>query len=251
MRTLYAILLVVFASTTVFAQSKKDLKEEVAKLNDQLKVLNQTQADLSLAQTKVSSLENQVDELKHTNEQLLNNMNKFLSTSTQQSNSIGKTLEALNKKEAQLKQVRDVYSANDSIAFLVLTDLKKTLGENAQIGVEKGSILIKMDNGFLYGDKADNAKIEEPAKEFVGRISAVINKYESLMVSVQSSGGDWNTNSLRAASISELLLESYNVAPARLKSTITAGGSNVSYVFLHPDFNAFYLDIRDELKSTN
>ena len=78
----------------------------------------------------------------------LANMNKFLEASNQQSSTIGKTLEALQQREAQIKGIRDVFSAQDSIAILVITDLKRTLGENAQIGMSKGAITIQMEQSF-------------------------------------------------------------------------------------------------------
>ncbi|MEH6704496.1 MAG: hypothetical protein V7691_06845 [Galbibacter orientalis] len=249
--TTILVLLILTITSPLSAQSKKDLKEEVATLNEKLKVLRQTEADLTVAQNKIKSLEFQVTQLEETNQGLLDNMNNFLSTSTQQSNSISRTLEALRKKEKQIKGIRDSFSANDSIALLVLTDLKKTLGESAQIGVEKGAIIVKMENTFLFGAKEGNSAVEASSKDFLNRISATVNKYLALNVSIQSAGGDWGINALRASSVAKLLQEEFEVTPTRLEVTTKAGGGNVTYVFLHPDFNDFYLDVREELKNPN
>ncbi|MCF8714182.1 hypothetical protein JM658_05010 [Joostella atrarenae] len=246
--TITLLLLVLSINTPLSAQSKKELKEQVATLNDKVKVLKQTQSDLAVSQNKVKSLEFQVEQLEETNKGLLDNMNNFLSTSTQQSNSISRTLEALRKREKQIKGIRDTFSANDSVALLVLTDLKKTLGENAQIGVEKGSIIVKMENSTLFSGKEDNPEVTASAKDFIGRLAATITKYPELSVSAQSAGDDWRINSLRASAITKTLQEDFEIAPTRLKVTTNTGGGNVSYIFLHPDFNAFYLEVRDDLK---
>ncbi|MEL4308430.1 hypothetical protein [Joostella sp. CR20] len=252
MRTFTTILvLLVVTIGPLTAQSKKELKEKVATLNEQLKVLKQTEADLTVAQNRIKSLESQVSQLEETNQGLLDNMNNFLSTSAQQSNSISRTLEALRKREKQIKGIRDTFSAQDSIAILVITDLKKTLGENAQIGVEKGAIIVKMDNAFLYGNKQGSATVEAGAKDFINRISATVNKYQSLNVTIQSAGEDWSVNSQRATAIAQILQDEFQVAPQRIETSTKANGGNATYVFMHPDFNGFYLDVREELKKSN
>src|SRR5690554_3608460 len=186
MRTLTTSLLLVFAfsMSTTFAQSKKELREQVSALNNKLKVLEQTQADLGQAERKVSSLEIQLEQLQTTNDGLMANMNKFLEASNQQSSTIGKTLEALQQREAQIKGIRDNFSAHDSVAILVITDLKRTLGESAQIGVSKGAITIQIEQSYLYGDKDKNTKIVDTAKDFLSKLAVVANKYNQLAVSV-------------------------------------------------------------------
>lgn len=252
MRTLTTTLLLVFVlmTTSVLAQSKRELKEQVSALNNKLKVLEQTQADLDQAERRVSSLETQIEQLQVTNDGLMANMNKFLEASNQQSSTIGKTLEALQHREAQIKGIRDTFSAQDSIAILVVTDLKRTLGENAQIGVERGAITVKMEQSFLYGDKAKNINIEEVAKNFLSKIAVVANKYDKLSVSVVGDAGlEPEIGGPRVSGITAAFENEFEVAPNRLRSILNTGFTSVIKVQLHPDFNAFYLDIRDDLKS--
>ncbi|QLE02760.1 hypothetical protein HX109_14750 [Galbibacter sp. BG1] len=253
MRTLTAtlILLAICIASPLTAQSKKELKEQVSTLNDRLKDCKKTEGELTVAQNKVASLNAQVDQLEETNKGLLNNMNKFLSTSTQQSNSISRTLEALRKKENQIKGIRDNFSSQDSIAFLVLSDFKRTLGENAQIGVEKGSIIVKMDNPYLFGGKEGNSVVEESAKDFLSRIAATAKKYNTLKISVETGGGDWGINALRASSVAKLFQEEYEVNGSRIKVTTKGNGQDYTLVHLHPGFNDFYLEIREEFKNSN
>lgn len=254
MRTLTTTLLLVFAmmTTSVFAQSKRELKEQVSALNNKVKVLEQTQADLDQAERRVGSLETQIEQLQVTNDGLMDNMNKFLEASNQQSSTIGKTLEALQHREAQIKGIRDTFSAQDSIAILVITDLKRTLGENAQIGVQRGAITIKIEQSFLYGDKDKNTKLEENAKSFLNKIAVVANKYDKLSLSVVGDAGlEPEIGGPRVSGITAAFQDEFEVAPNRLRSILNTGFTSVIKVLLHPDFNAFYLDMRDDLKSGN
>src|SRR5690606_11541655 len=142
MRTLTTSLLLVlaFSISTTFAQSKKELREQISALNNKLKVLEQTQADLGQAQRKVSSLETQLEQLQTTTDDLMDNINKFLEDYNKQSSTIVKTLADVQQREAQIKGIRDVFSAQYSIDILVIKDPKRTLGENAQIGMSKRPI---------------------------------------------------------------------------------------------------------------
>lgn len=254
MRTLTTSLLLVlaFSVSTTFAQSKKELREQISALNNKLKVLEQTQADLGQAQRKVSSLETQLEQLQTTNDGLMANMNKFLEASNQQSSTIGKTLEALQQREAQIKGIRDVFSAQDSIAILVITDLKRTLGENAQIGMSKGAITIQMEQSFLYGDKDKNLTLQETAKDFLNKIAIVANKYNQLSLSVVGDAGlEPEIGGPRVIAVTAAFENDFEVAPNRLRSIITTGFSSVIRVQLHPDYNDFYLDMKDDLKSAS
>jgi len=254
MRTLTTSLLLVFVFTmsTTFAQSKKEMRDQITALNNKVRVLEQTEADLSQAQRRVNSLETQIEQLQVTNDGLMANMNKFLEASNQQSSTIGKTLEALQHREAQIKGIRDVFSAQDSIAILMITDLKRTLGENAQIGVVKGAITIQMEQSFLYGDKDKNTKLEETAKSFLNKIAIVANKYNKLSVSVVGDAGlEPEVGGPRVTNITAAFQDEFEVAPNRLRSILNNGFSSEIKVQLHPDFNDFYLDIRDDLKSGN
>src|SRR5690606_5951290 len=150
----------------------------------------------------------------------------------------------------QIKGIRDVFSAQDSIAILVITDLKRTLGENAQIGMSKGAITIQMEQSFLYGDKDKHLTLKETAKDFLNKIAIVANKYNQLSLSLAGDPG-LDTCSGGASVIAVIAAYDYDfeVAPNRLRSIITTGFSSVMRVQLHPDYNDFYLEMKDDLKS--
>lgn len=254
MKIFLPTVLALLLAGNVCAQSRKELKDQVddlsSKLNTTEATLSETERKLNTAERKLTNAETQLTQLESTNRELLSNMNKFLSASTQQSNSMNKTLEALQQKEGQLKELRDSFSANDSIALLVLTDLKKTLGEDAQIGVESGAITIKMDNTSLFGAKAESTKIETASKDFIGRVATVARRYEQLQLSITSSGSTWNINAERASVIAELLETDFSIVSNRISAITQSGSANATYIRLHPKFDAFYLKVREDLKKS-
>ncbi|UNY98183.1 hypothetical protein MQE36_13960 [Zhouia spongiae] len=248
-------LTLLFLTTGVLAQSRKDLKDQVESLSSKYDststLLAKTQRDLGSAERKVQNLDAQVTQLSESNKELLNNMNKFLSASTQQSNSMNKTLKALESKEAQLKGLRDTFSSNDSIALIVLTDLKKSLGENAQIGVQNGAITVLTNNSFLYGAKAGSNKIETAAKEFLGKIATAAKKHNGLIISVENSGNDLNVNASRAAAMTQLFKDDLEMPAGDIIATITAEEKDLTTIRIHPKFDAFYLWVRENIKNGN
>src|SRR5690606_12107897 len=142
------------------------------------------------------------------------------------------------------------FSAHDSVAILVITDLKRTLGESAQIGVSKGAITIQIEQSYLYGDKDKNTKIVDTAKDFLSKLAVVANKYNQLAVSVVGDIGlEPEVGGPRVTNITAAFENEFEVAPNRLRSILTTGFTSVIRVQLHPDFNDFYLDMKDDLKS--
>lgn len=235
----------------VSAQKKSDLIAEVARLRaekDSIQsVLNQTERSLSTAETKVASLETQATQLKETNQSLMNNLNNFITSSSERTSNIGRTLEALQAKESQLKAINNVFSSNDSIAFMVLTDYKKTLGENAQLGVENGAITVRMNNSFLFA--SDKADLSAQAKDFIGKIATVLSKHPGMQVTVVSTGVDkLDYIATKAAVVADLLETQHNINPERLRAVGRSGLADATEIKLHPAFDKFYLWTRDQVK---
>lgn len=256
MRTFLPTLILILITSGVFAQKKSELIEQVNELSSELRTtkttLGETQRNLNISESKAKSLEEQLNELKTINESLLENLNTMISTSNERSSNIGKTLEALKLKEEQIKFINDNFSANDSIALLVLTDLKNTLGEDARIAVENGSVSVLIDNSFLFGDKANNTTVNASAKDFLGKISASINKYPMLAIYIESIVTDnWSLSSNRASAVAETLQNSYQVAPDRLLAIGKPGSSEAVFIRFYPKFDSFYFKVREKLKNGN
>ncbi|TRZ44457.1 hypothetical protein [Robertkochia solimangrovi] len=256
MRSLFPLLILLVLSTNAFGQRKSDLIAQIDGLNKELDStqteLYVSQRRLATAETKAENLDLQMKQLRETNEGLLKNLNNFISASTERTNNIGKTLETLQRKEAQLKEIRQNFSAHDSVSFAVLTDLKRTLGENSQITVENGAVTVVLTNEFLFGASVNKAVVQESAKTMIGKISEAAQKHQGLSISVEGLGpDDIAMNSQRAGAVAQVLKTDYEFDPAKLMAVAKASGPSTVFVRLHPDFNNFYLWLREHMKNGN
>ncbi|WP_224482917.1 hypothetical protein [Robertkochia aurantiaca] len=254
MKRILPVLMLLLITTSVMAQRKSELFARIDTLNAELRTtkseLAESERKLAGAQTRVSTLEMQMEQLRETNQGLLDNLNNFIQSSTERTNNIGQTLESLQQKEAQLKAIRDKFSSHDSLAFKVLTDLKKTLGEDAQMGVENGKISIKIENEDLFGTNNAEAKIAESQKAYLQKISEIIKKYQSLSVTIETKGLD-NQEILarRAGALAEFMATEYEVTQERLRAMGRVSLAEGTYIRLHPAFDGFYLWMREHLKN--
>lgn len=254
MRTLLPALIAILLTTQVFAQRRSELIEEVSSLNTQVDSLETelitAQRDLKTAQTKVTTIESQNDQLKQTNQDLLTNLNKFIQASTQKTSYITETLESLQKSEAQLKNINDSFSAHDSISYVVLTDLKRTLGESAQIGVENGAVLVIVNNTTTFGNSDNKIALSNGGKDFMKRLSETIAKHDTLAVTIESNGNkSWSNVAMKAAVIANHLVSEGGIEASRIEAVGKAADADVTYIKLHPKFDHYYLWLRELIKN--
>lgn len=254
MRKILPLLLAILFSSQAFSQRRSELIEEVNLLNGTIDSLETelvtTQRELKTAETKATTIAEQNEQLKQTNQGLLENLNKFILASTEKTSNISRTLETLQKREAQLKEISDSFGAHDSISYMVLTDMKRTLGENAQIGVEHGAIVVILNNTTTFTTGGNQLGLSAGGKDLVNRLSATINKYDTLAVTVESiSNKSWSNASNKAAVIADALIAEGAVAPKRVEATGIMAEADVTYIKLHPRFDHYYLWLREQIKN--
>lgn len=249
-------LLVVFvlSLTTIQAQKKSDLLSEIESLKTQI---SEIENELSISRKKeiVSKTESesykaQADELLETNKSLMQNINSFTKASIEKSENIGKTLESLQAKEAQLKQITNAFSSHDSIALLVLTDFKKSLGENSSINVASGAVIVSLNEATRTGLTAKDAT----AEAFLGKIATVLNMHPNTNISIEgvTNTGEFDMALIQASSVANLLQKNFAVAATRISASAKDGGfSEGLNIKVSPKFDTFYFGLREQIKAAN
>ena len=248
------VIVLLIATSMVHAQKKSDLLKEIDELNAKLKTtqseLAESQTSEKISETKAATFEAQMIEVQKTNATLMNNLNSFTAASTEESDNISKTLTSLKLKEAQLSDIKNVLNANDSIALLVLTDFKKTLGEDAQITVENGAVTVVLKNTFLFGAGNKSEIAGKEAKDFLGKVASVVNNNPSMEVGIESQGPEgWELPAKRVASIAQILDKDYQVPQDRLFPVGKPGTTTSTVIRVYPKFNEFYLNIWNTMKN--
>ncbi|MET6990725.1 hypothetical protein [Sediminicola arcticus] len=251
------IALLIFLSTTysLTAQNKKELRAEIESLQE---TLSTTQSALSESRTKenislarAESFETQMEDLKLTNAQLLNNMSTFMEASTQKTENIGRALESLREKEEKLMTINETLKANDSTALLLLTDLKKALGEEAAITVENGAVTLLLDKVLLFGPNVSNTKLTIDATPMIKKLAAVLKAHRSMFISVEGNtnlGARLDLATQRAGALVDVFTTTHQIVPERIRAIGKISSAETLFVKIHPYFDSFYLMVRSDMK---
>lgn len=255
-RGLLLTLALICLTNTAMGQSKKELQAEVERLKSELTQKDQeviaAKKSESISVAKAEQFESQVTELKNANATLLENLKVFTEASQQRSASIGQTLESLRDKEAKLKVIDDEFSKNDSIALLVLTGFKQTLGENARVGVEKAAVTVELNKTTLFGSGADSSTLTDEGQIFVDKIAAVLSanpETEATVVSTRDTISESMIVRDRNASIYRFLRQQVKNNKGRISVTSSESGTETYQIRIHPKLNDFYLRVRETVKN--
>lgn len=254
--TLLCALLV--SLTAMQAQKKSDLLLEI----DQLKTkISETENELAISKkkevvskTEAESYKAQTDELLETNASLMQNINSFTKASIEKSENIGKTLASLRVKELQLKMITDQFSRHDSIALLVLTDLKRTMGEKSNINVAGGAVIVSLKEADLEGLKSKDASEKASSEALLSKIAAVLKMYPDTHVSIEglTNTGEFDVALQQATALANVFQKQFGLTDKSLTVTAKDGGFTEGInIKLLPKFDAFYFTLREQMKTGN
>lgn len=248
----FAILLVTFYA---HGQRKSDLISENQNLKFELDSIKQTvgtaKQNERIGLLKADELQKQVTGLQDANATLLKNLNSFAALSSQNSANINKTLATLERKEAQMKGIIGGFATADSTALVVLTNAKRTLGENAKVQVNEGVVIISEKLDFFFSDGL-GAKLLEPSKTLLEKVASIINANTNAAVTVVGLNitGELHIGLGQAAAVANALIGTYGVAGNRVSAQGKDGGFNEGIqIRIHPDYKAFYDNAKTGIKN--
>jgi len=254
-RTTLSILFLFLLGSTLQAQKKKELIAQVNSLNTELEgvkaELLESKKNEKISQARADSFESQLKGLEENNAILLENLNNFTGQASQSQDKISGIMQALRKKEGELKFINDALTSNDSISLLVLTNFKQTLGENANIKVESGAVTVIIDNSALFGADPNSDKLEGAATDMLNKIAGVIKANPEMAVTLEFHTDDansWENVYSQAAPIAAIINTTTDVKPDRIAVSRKTDVVKSLYIKLHPNFNLFYLRLRQNMK---
>ena len=241
--------------STLHAQNKKELIAQVNSLNAEVEGLKadliESKKNEKISQARADSFESQLQGLEENNAILLENLNNFTGQASQRQDKLGSVMEALRKKEEELKFINDALTSNDSISLLVLTNFKQTLGETANIKVENAAVAVIIDNSTLFGANPDNIKIEGSATDMLNKIAGVIKANPDVAVTLEFHTDDensWENVYSKAASVAAFIENIAEIKAERIAVSRKTDLVKSLHIRLHPNFNKFYLSLRQTMK---
>jgi len=249
-------LMVSIGLNTLQAQSKKELQAEIAQLQTQLagkdSVIIAAQKEERISAARAESFEKQVGELQDANATLLNNLKIFTEASSRRSDNISKTLESLREKEAQLKFINDELSKNDSIALLLITEFKQSLGESAQMKVSQGGVSLPLSQEFLVGDDESAATLTAEASDYLSKVGQTIKKHGSWefdLISQENGIIDPPERDAQIAAILQIISQETGRNALTISPKRRDGLINAFEIRLHPRYPEFYMAVRKNIKN--
>ena len=254
-RTILLSLITLLTFTAITAQKKSELiaqnQELKFKLDSVNRIISNAKQSEKISLLKANELQSQVSELQDANATLMKNLNSFAALSSQNSENINKTLATLERKEAQLKGLVDGFASNDSTALVVLTNAKRTMGENAKVQVNDGVVILSENTNFFFSDGLGSSLLDS-SKDWLSNVAKLINAspQSAITITGMSITGEFDVALSQATAVAQQLIKENSVSGLRLSVKAGDGGFKESIqVRIHPDYKAFYSNAKDDMKN--
>ncbi len=248
-------IIVLLGCLSLQGQKKSELISQNQELKFQLDSVNRIVSDAKRSERiglqKAEELQSQVTELQDANATLMKNLNSFATLSSQNTANINKTLETLERKEAQIKSIIGGFASADSTALVVLTNAKRTLGENAKVQVSDGVVVVSEKLDFFFADGL-GSDLLETSKEQLAKIGQLLNANPNTAITVIGLNitGELHLALNQAVAISNQLIVQNAVDGSRLQVKAQDGGFKEGIqIRIHPDYKAFYTKAKENMKN--
>jgi chemotaxis protein MotB len=192
-------------------------------------LLSKQQALNSDLTNQKKDLQAQIDYLKNNSSQVLNALQDMSVLSGKQAESVKKSLESLNEKDAYIKNLQSAISRKDSLNMVLVMNLKGSLADvndkDINIKVDKGVVFIDISDKMLFN--SGKYEVSKNAKTILGKIASILNAHPELDVMVEGHtdsipihneiiADNWDLSVKRATAVVRILEKEYNISPTRM-----------------------------------
>ena len=239
---------------TLFGQKKKELLEEINNLKDSITRLHDSisraNRQINISNANADLFEKENNELRDANATLLKNLNSFSKVSKQNTETVNKALSSLKEKQEQINNITNSFSKNDSIAIIILSQAKQTLGQETQVGMDDGDLIFSFSVDFLFGDD-NNLQLNEDAKKMIAKIGQIIVNHPERKVFIEGLNitGEFEFTYQQASIVANSLSTTEGIQNEVLNVLVKDGNFKEGIrIRLTPDTNAFYKKLKSEFK---
>ena len=204
-----------------------DCKDEKDNLGKKIQAL---ESDKKLLNNKINDLNAQVDFLKQNNTQAIKQLESLSIITSQQAESIKKSLENIGSKDAYIQTLQQQMSRKDSLNMSLVMNLKGAIGnindEDINIKVDKGVVYIDISDKLLF--KSGSYDVTENAKTVLGKVATVLKNQPEIEFMVEGHTDNvpykgnngvvdnWDLSVKRATSVVKILQTKYGLDPAKM-----------------------------------
>lgn len=191
--------------------------------------LDQCLADKSNNSKKIELLETEIAQLKASSNAMLNQMSDLSVISKSQAESIKKSLENINSKDAYIQNLQTALAKKDSLNIALVLSLKGALKDvndsDVQIKVEGSAVFISVSDKLLF--KSGSYDITPRAKEVLGKVALILKAQSDMQFMVEGHTDDkpintkaikdnWDLSVLRSSSVVRALQVDFGIDPKRM-----------------------------------
>ncbi len=255
MKKHFTILMALFFTAMGFTQKKSELIAQIENLKTEMRTVEQelasTKRKVSSSEAKAETLANENIALRDANQTLLQNLSNFSELSKKNSQNVNTTLAALGRKERQLSSMTEMIASNDSVAIVLLSKVKQTMGSEAKADFVEGEIVISNNLNTLFGSDS-GSELTDEGKTWVEKISNIIKTNPTLKVNVEGLNitGEFETTFDQTTAVSKALVKTFGISSEAISISVKDGnfkeGINIK---LQPDYKGFYDNVKQGVKT--
>jgi chemotaxis protein MotB len=228
----FVIMAAMFASC-VSSKKYKEASARNKKLEDDNKALQMQLYSChdsnTVCQTTNRSLRDQLDAQKGASSQMLEQLKDLSVISNSQAESIKKSLENINSKDAYIRNLQSAIQRKDSLTQQLILNLKGAIGnlndKDINIKVDKGVVYIDISDKMLF--KTGKWDVTDQARDVLGKVAKVLLAQPDIEFMVEGHTDNvpfhegvlednWDLSVKRATSVIRILQNQYNIPPARM-----------------------------------
>jgi chemotaxis protein MotB len=177
-------------------------------------------------------MQDQVVTQKVNNDMVVSQLRDLSVISTSQAESIKKSLENINGKDAYIKDLQSAMARKDSLTMNLVMNLKGAIGnlddKDVDIKIDKDVVYIDISDKILF--KSGSYEVTEGAKDVLGKVAKVLLNKPDIEFLVEGHTDNrpfrqgalmdnWDLSVKRATSIIRILQDQYHIPSSRMSAS--------------------------------
>ncbi|HVT84829.1 MAG TPA: OmpA family protein [Chitinophagaceae bacterium] len=214
---------------TKYTQLQGDLNNCNDAKNDLARQKSDLENDNTSLKNKINDLNKQIDFLKENNTTVLKQLQDLSVISSQQAESIKKSLDNIGAKDAYIQNLQESLARKDSLNMVLVMNLKGAIGnlndQDINIKVDKDVVYIDISDKLLF--KSGKYEVTDQAKLVLGKVAQVLKNQPDIEFMVEGHTDNvpyrngvlldnWDLSVKRATAVVRILQNQYGLDPAKM-----------------------------------
>ncbi|HET8838359.1 MAG TPA: OmpA family protein [Flavobacteriaceae bacterium] len=209
--------------------SQKKYAALESKQEETQSLLDSTTMKLNDCLSENKAMTQQIRTLESTNSALLMTQGNLATLSEKAAENLNQSLKRLQEKDLKITALHEALNKKDSVTLALVTSLKGALGtlegDDIQISVEKGVVFVSISDKLLFN--SGSYEVSNRAREVLAKVAKVVKAKPDFEFMVEGHTDNvpihnsciednWDLSVHRATSIVRILVNDFNVDPARM-----------------------------------